>query len=69
MTVILGFTSDVLLPEGDYEVTFEQLRASPLVLGPAEPCQCPDWLARAARSELRSARCSIVGRGCQRDLC
>ncbi len=35
-----------LLPPGDYEVTFEQLRASSLVLGPADPDLYPNWDSR-----------------------
>lgn len=43
MTVIPPFELDGLLPPGDYEVTFEELRRSVLVLGPGEPNECPTW--------------------------
>jgi hypothetical protein len=33
MLLIPPFNSDGLLPPGDYEVTFDQLRKSPLVIG------------------------------------
>ncbi len=36
MSLLPPFTDDGLLPEGDYELTFEQLLASTLVIGPAE---------------------------------
>ena len=35
MTMIPDFDVDGLLPPGDYEVSFEELRASSLVLGRA----------------------------------
>jgi len=38
-----SFTSDGLLPPGDYELTMDQLKASPLVLGPTDPRDCPSW--------------------------
>lgn len=37
------FEADGLLPAGDYEVTFEELRQSILVLGPGNPKDCPNW--------------------------
>ena len=37
------FTEAGLLPPGDFEVTFDELRASVLVLGPGEPAEWPDW--------------------------
>lgn len=43
MTVIPPFTPDGLLPAGDYEVTFAELRHSVLVLGPGDPRECPSW--------------------------
>lgn len=43
MSVIPPFTDDGLLPTGDYEVTFEELRHSILVLGPGDPSECPSW--------------------------
>ncbi|KXK22772.1 MAG: hypothetical protein UZ18_ATM001000148 [Armatimonadetes bacterium OLB18] len=43
MAVIPQFELDGLLPPGDYEVTFEELRRSVLVLGPGEPNECPTW--------------------------
>ncbi len=42
-SVIPPFIDDGLLPEGDFEVTIEQLRASALVLGPGPPRECPGW--------------------------
>lgn len=43
MGVIPAFTSEGLLPAGDYEVTFDELRRSVLVLGPGSPGECPTW--------------------------
>jgi uncharacterized protein DUF6932 len=43
MVGIPTFEPDGLLPPGDYEVTFEELRRSVLVLGPGEPKECPGW--------------------------
>lgn len=40
---IPNFTSDGLLPIGDYEVTAAQLRVSKLVLGPGEPKDHRYW--------------------------
>lgn len=37
MTALPTFTTDGLLPPGDYTLTLEQLRASMLVLGPGPP--------------------------------
>lgn len=41
--MIPNFQPDGLLPPGDYEVSFEELRRSVLVLGPADPKECPNW--------------------------
>jgi hypothetical protein len=43
MAKIPPFQPDGLLPPGDYEVSFEELKQSVLVLGPAEPRDCPTW--------------------------
>lgn len=43
MTVIPPFTPEGLLPAGDYEVTFAELRRSVLVLGPGDPREYPSW--------------------------
>ncbi len=43
MTVIPSFTPDGLLPAGDHEVTFAELRQSVLVLGPGDPREYPSW--------------------------
>lgn len=43
MAVIPIFEPGGLLPPGDYEVTFDELRHSVLVLGPGEPRECPNW--------------------------
>jgi len=43
MPVIPPFTPDGLLPAGDYEVTFAELRQSVLVLGPGDPREYPSW--------------------------
>lgn len=43
MGTIPGFTADGLLPPGDYEVTLDELRESPLVAGPAEATAQPHW--------------------------
>src|SRR5215204_5259663 len=37
------FNADGLLPPGDYELTCDELRASPLVLGPGDPKDWPNW--------------------------
>lgn len=37
------FDADGLLPIGDYQVTFDQLRASVLVNGPAQGSRYPQW--------------------------
>ena len=41
--IIPAFDDDGLLPPGDYEVTFGQLRQSSLVLGPGDPGLYPNW--------------------------
>jgi Family of unknown function (DUF6932) len=41
--VIPAFTEDGLLPPGDYQVDFGELKASRLVLGPGEPNEWPEW--------------------------
>lgn len=46
MAVIPPFEPDGLLPPGDYEVSFGELRQSVLVLGPGDPKDCPSWDAR-----------------------
>ena len=43
MAVIPPFRPDGHLPPGDYEVDFDELRRSLLVLGPGEPCEYPTW--------------------------
>src|ERR1700683_1994784 len=43
MAVIPPFEPDGLLPPGDYEVSFDELRRSPLVLGPHDPAEYPSW--------------------------
>jgi hypothetical protein len=43
MAGIPTFDHDGLLPPGDYEVTFDELKRSVLVLGPGEPKDCPTW--------------------------
>jgi hypothetical protein len=40
MSLLPPFTDSGVLPPGDYELTFNQLRGSPLVVGPPER---PDW--------------------------
>ncbi len=37
------FTTDRLLPPGEYLLAMEELPQSPLVLGPGDPKLCPDW--------------------------
>lgn len=37
------FNRDGLLPPGDYEVTFDELRRSPLVIGPKDLDQYQNW--------------------------
>lgn len=43
MTVIPPFNPDGLLPPADYELTLDQLRQSPLVLGQANPAPQSHW--------------------------
>lgn len=43
MAAIPPFDDDGLLPPGDYEASFDELRQSGLVLGPGEPSECPTW--------------------------
>jgi len=43
MSAIPPFEPDGLLPPGDYEVSFGQLRDSVLVSGPADPEMYPSW--------------------------
>jgi hypothetical protein len=43
MALIPAFTNDGLLPPGDYEVTFEELRQSILVVGPEQPEEYRQW--------------------------
>lgn len=43
MTVIPDFDADGLLPPGDYEVSFDELRASALVLGPGKGAGYESW--------------------------
>jgi hypothetical protein len=43
MAPIPAFEPDGLLPTGDYEVSFDQLRESALVLGPGESVRYPNW--------------------------
>lgn len=43
MAGIPNFEPDGLLPKGDYEVTFEELRKSVLVVGPENPNQYQNW--------------------------
>lgn len=37
------FDESGCLPPGDYRQTFAELRESMLVLGPADPAECPGW--------------------------
>lgn len=43
MVAIPPFNDDGLLPKGDFEVSFDELRQSVLVLGPGEPREFPTW--------------------------
>ena len=43
MTIIPDFDVDGLPPPGDYEVSFEELRASSLVLGPRNGADDENW--------------------------
>ena len=43
MASIPVFEPDGLLPSGDYEVSFEELRESILVLGPDDSAHYPNW--------------------------
>lgn len=42
-TIIPPFNEFGLLPPGDHEVTFNDLRKSPLVIDPENANQCPNW--------------------------
>jgi hypothetical protein len=46
MALIPPFNSDGLLPPGDYEVTFDQLRKSPLVMGTISRTFSSNWDAQ-----------------------
>ena len=43
MATIPAFQADGLLPPGDYEVSFTELRQSILVVGPGDPIRWPNW--------------------------
>jgi len=43
MAIIPDFQQDGLLPPGDYEVSFAELRQSSLVVGPGDPLRYPNW--------------------------
>jgi hypothetical protein len=43
MTTIPPFDPDGLLPPNDYELSFDELRASMLVTGPSGGGTCPSW--------------------------
>jgi hypothetical protein len=43
MVAIPTLNDEGLLPPGDYEVSFDELRQSVLVLGPGEPSEHPTW--------------------------
>jgi hypothetical protein len=43
ISIIPPFQADGLLPPGDYEVSFAELRQSALVAGPAGPSRSPAW--------------------------
>jgi hypothetical protein len=43
MAMIPPFDSDGLLPPSDYEVSLDELRRSPLVVGPSNPNAYPSW--------------------------
>jgi hypothetical protein len=49
MPAIPPFESGGLLPPGDYEVSFEELQHSTLVLGPNDPSMYASWDARWRR--------------------
>src|SRR5882724_11780386 len=43
MSILPSFTSDGLLPPGDYELTVDELRESLLVVGARAPGASPGW--------------------------
>lgn len=43
MSLLPKFTSEGLLPPGEYPLTLDQLKASSLVLGPGNPGEHPNW--------------------------
>lgn len=45
MSTIPNFDSEGLLPAGDCEVSFGELRTSILVVGPVDPVASPSWAA------------------------
>ncbi len=63
MAGIPPFQSDGLLPPGDYEVSFVELRQSLLVVGPRDADRCPNWdmMWRQYRVELYP---HVAGLGC-----
>lgn len=54
------FTTEGLLPPGDYELTLEELAASLLVVGPESREHCPNWDA-AWRGRLVENLAVMVG--------
>lgn len=42
-SVLPPFEPDGLLPPGDFDLTFEELLRSPLVVGPGTSKDCPSW--------------------------
>jgi hypothetical protein len=48
------FEADGILPAGDYELSFDELRQSILVLGPGDPHECPSWDAAWRESLVRN---------------
>ena len=46
MIELPAFTKDGLLPPGEYLLSLDELRQSPLVLGPGNPKLYPNWDAR-----------------------
>jgi len=60
MSLIPEFTADGLLPPGEYEVTFQELRQSVRVVDAAGSEACPSW-DRAWRAKLADNLEILVG--------
>jgi len=63
---IPAFTSDGVLPAGDYAISITELKASQLVVGPGSPDEYPNWdaawrLKLVENLEVLAAQLSRIG--------